>query len=77
MWFGCSASKIQRHPGSASYKFTKAQLAEALGRAHSFVAKYEGRERRLEVAECLEIARELGADPYKLLRAADKQSGAR
>jgi hypothetical protein len=36
------------------------------------VAKYEGRERRLGVAEYLMIARELGADPYKLLRDAER-----
>jgi hypothetical protein len=36
------------------------------------VAKYEGRERHLDVAEYLMIARALGSDPYKLLRAAEK-----
>jgi hypothetical protein len=36
------------------------------------VAKYEGRERRLDVAEFVAIARELGADPIKLLKAAEK-----
>lgn len=53
-------------------KLTQKRLAETLGRPQSFVAKYEGRERRLDVAEYLNIARELGADPYKLLRAAEK-----
>lgn len=51
---------------------TQADLAVKLGRPQSFVAKYEGRERRLDVAEYLQIARELGADPYKLLKAAEK-----
>lgn len=51
---------------------TQADLAMALGRPQSFVAKYEGRERRLDVAEFLQIARELGADPYKLLKASEK-----
>ena len=51
---------------------TQTDLATRLGRPQSFVAKYEGRERRLDVAEYLMIARELGADPYKLLRAAEK-----
>ncbi len=51
---------------------TQTDLAEKLGRPQSFVAKYEGRERRLDVAEYLQIARELGADPYRLLKAADK-----
>ena len=51
---------------------TQADLAVKLGRPQSFVAKYEGRERRLDVAEYLQIARGLGADPDKLLRAAEK-----
>jgi transcriptional regulator with XRE-family HTH domain len=51
---------------------TQADLAAQLGRPQSFVAKYEGRERRLDVAEYVTIARTLGADPYKLLRAAEK-----
>jgi transcriptional regulator with XRE-family HTH domain len=51
---------------------TQTDLAEKLGRPQSFVAKYEGRERRLDVAEYLQIARELGADPYRLLRASEK-----
>jgi len=50
---------------------TQADLAVKLGRPQSFVAKYEGRKRRLDVAEYLLIARELGADPYKLLKAAE------
>jgi hypothetical protein len=49
---------------------TQTQLAMKLGRPQSFVAKYEGRERRLDVAEYLMIARTLGADPLKLLRVA-------
>lgn len=51
---------------------TQTQLAEMLGRPQSFVAKYEGKERRLDVAEYFMIARALGADPHKLLRAAEK-----
>jgi transcriptional regulator with XRE-family HTH domain len=51
---------------------TQTDLASALGRPQSFVAKYEGRERRLDVAEYLQIAHELGADPYKLLKASEK-----
>ena len=34
----------------------------------SFVAKYEGGERRLDVIEFIAIAQALGADPFKLLR---------
>jgi transcriptional regulator with XRE-family HTH domain len=51
---------------------TQTQLAMKLGRPQSFVAKNEGRERRLDVAEYLMIARALGADPFKLLRVAER-----
>ena len=53
-------------------RVTQTDLAQSLGRHQSFVAKYEGRERRLDVAEYLSIARELRADPYKLLNVAEK-----
>jgi len=53
-------------------EITQTELAAQLQRPQSFVAKYEGRERRLDVAEYLMIARTLGADPYKLLRVAEK-----
>lgn len=43
------------------------KLADALGRPQSFVAKYEGGERRIDVVEFVTIARALGADPVKLL----------
>lgn len=51
---------------------TQAELAFKLRRPQSFVAKYEGRERRLDVAEFINIARELGADPVRLLREVEK-----
>lgn len=37
-------------------ELTQEQLAKRLGRPQSFVAKYEGGERRLDVVELLEIA---------------------
>jgi transcriptional regulator with XRE-family HTH domain len=43
-------------------------LAKKLGRPQSFIAKYEGGERRLDVVEFIAIARALGADPVKLFR---------
>lgn len=43
-------------------------LAKKLGRPQSFIAKYEGGERRIDVIEFIDIARALGADPMKLLR---------
>jgi transcriptional regulator with XRE-family HTH domain len=41
-------------------------LAKKLGRPQSFIAKYEGGERRLDVVEFIAITRALGADPVKL-----------
>lgn len=46
---------------------TQQQLADKLGRPQSFVAKYEGGERRLDVVEFIEIAKQLGADPQKII----------
>jgi transcriptional regulator with XRE-family HTH domain len=43
-------------------------LAKKLGKPQSFVAKYEGGERRLDVIEFIAIAEALSADPIKLLR---------
>lgn len=43
-------------------------LAKKLRKPQSFVAKYEGGERRLDVIEFIVVAEALGADPIKLLR---------
>jgi len=43
-------------------------LAKKLGRPQSFIAKYEGGERRIDVVEFVTIARALDADPVKLFR---------
>ena len=43
-------------------------LAEKLGRPQSFIAKYEGGERRIDVVEFIAIARALGADPLRLFK---------
>lgn len=43
-------------------------LARKLGRPQSFIAKYEGGERRLDLIEFTAIAKALGADPLKLFR---------
>jgi transcriptional regulator with XRE-family HTH domain len=43
-------------------------LAAKLGRPQSFIAKYEGGERRIDVIEFIAIARALGADPLKLFK---------
>lgn len=43
-------------------------LAKKLGRTQSFIAKYEGGERRIDVLEFIAIARALDADPVRLFR---------
>ena len=48
---------------------TQQDVADRLGRPQSFVAKYEGGERRLDVVEFLQIAGVLGADPVRIVRA--------
>lgn len=48
-------------------KLTQADVAERLGRQQSFVAKYEGGERRLDVIEFVEVAEALETDPCILL----------
>ena len=50
---------------------TQAEVAKALDRPQSFVSKYESGERLLDVAEYLAIARILGSDPIRMLRAAE------
>lgn len=45
---------------------TQTALAERLGRPQSFVAKYEGGERRIDVVEFIAIAHAIGADPHDL-----------
>lgn len=50
-----------------SKNFTQAEIAQRLGRPQSFVAKYEGGERRLDVVEFIEVAQALEADPCTLL----------
>ena len=48
---------------------TQQDVANRLGRPQSFVAKYEGGERRLDVVEFLQVAVALGADPVRIVRA--------
>ena len=47
---------------------TQDEVAQRLGRPQSFVAKYEGGERRLDVIELIDVAQALGADPLRLFR---------
>jgi DNA-binding XRE family transcriptional regulator len=47
---------------------TQRELAKRLRRPQSFVAKYEGGERRVDVVEFIEICKAIEADPNKLLK---------
>jgi DNA-binding transcriptional regulator YiaG len=47
---------------------TQQQLAQRLRKPQSFVAKYEGGERRLDVVEFLGVTPAIGADPMQILR---------
>ena len=46
---------------------TQAHLAGRLNRPQSFVAKYEGGERRLDVVEFMEVAEAIGFDPAEFI----------
>ena len=48
---------------------TQHELAKRLHKPQSFVAKYEGGERRIDVVEFVTICRAIGASPAKLLKA--------
>ena len=47
---------------------TQHQLAKRLHKPQSFVAKYEGGERRVDVVEFIEICKAIEADPNRLLK---------
>lgn len=47
---------------------TQQQLADRLGKPQSFVAKYEGGERRIDLIEFLAISRALEFDPARAVR---------
>jgi transcriptional regulator with XRE-family HTH domain len=54
---------------------TQTEVAEMLGRPQSFVAKYERGERRLDVLEFIVVAKAIGADPIKMLKAVIEAGG--
>ena len=54
---------------------TQAEVSANLKRPQSFVAKYEGGERRLDVVEFVQICTTLGIDPHVVLRAMQKKRG--
>ena len=47
---------------------TQTVVAERLGKPPSYVAKYEGGDRRLDVLEFLDVAAAIGFDPRRLIR---------
>tara|TARA_R110002124_G_scaffold12794_6_gene59673 strand:+ start:7069 stop:7314 length:246 start_codon:yes stop_codon:yes gene_type:complete len=60
---------VQLVAARRSANLTQVELASALDRPQSFVAKYERGERRIDIVELFEIAEILGADPQKIIRA--------
>lgn len=55
---------------------TQTEIAARLGRPQSFVAKYEGGERRLDVVEFIEVCEALGIDPTHVVATLQKLTGA-
>lgn len=49
-------------------ELTQVDVAKRLGKPQSFVAKYEGGERRLDVIEFLAVTKALGADARAIIR---------
>lgn len=48
---------------------TQTVVAQRLGKPPSYVAKYEGGDRRLDVLEFLDVAAAIGFDPGSVIRA--------
>ena len=51
---------------------TQQELAKRLKKPQSFVAKYEGGERRIDVVEFIAICRAISADPVNLMKKLSK-----
>jgi len=54
---------------------TQQQLADLLDKPQSYIAKYEGGERRLDVIEFIAIARALNFDPARAVREVSAKYG--
>lgn len=54
---------------------TQAEVSTVLGKPQSFVAKYEGGERRLDVVEFIQVCGALGVDPHVVIRDLHAQVG--
>ena len=51
------------------------ELAQRIGRSQSYVAKYEGGRRRLDVVEFIDVAKALHVDPWRIIRRLTKELG--
>jgi transcriptional regulator with XRE-family HTH domain len=60
----CELLKMQRKAAG----LTQTVVAKRLGKPPSFVAKYEGGDRRLDLLEYMDVAAAIGFDPCKLIR---------
>ena len=56
--------KVQRKTAG----LTQTVVAKRLGKPPSYVAKYEGGDRRLDVLEFIDVAAAIGFDPGRLIR---------
>ena len=52
---------------------TQTVVAERLGKPPSYVAKYEGGDRRLDVLEFLDVAAAIGFDPCEPIRSLSQE----
>ena len=52
----------------ATSGLTQVDVAKKLGKPQSYVAKYEQGERRIDIAELVDISRALGIDPARLFK---------
>jgi transcriptional regulator with XRE-family HTH domain len=50
-----------------SQKLKQRQVADKLGRQQTFVAKYEGGKRHLDVVEFVLVAKAIGVDPRRVI----------
>lgn len=57
-------------------ELTQTEVSAKLDRPQSFVAKYEGGERRLDVVEFVQVCDAIGIDPRAVLREMQKRGGA-
>ncbi|MBK8509696.1 MAG: helix-turn-helix transcriptional regulator [Candidatus Competibacteraceae bacterium] len=55
---------------------TQTEVSAKLERPQSFVAKYEGGERRLDLVEFVQVCAALDIDPHAILRAMQRKGGA-